>query len=179
MKLQVVDGDGIQTREDMERLVGDICGLTIKQDGLKVQMDSYIKDVRDRYEKDLAGISGELSSKMERAKAWAETHPEEFGKAKSLDMTHGVVGFRTGMPKLKTLRGWTWDRVLSSIKELNLGYLIRRTEAVNKEAILAEAMKPKVSKEMIAAFGVEVVQDETFFVEPKRETETEAGRLSA
>jgi phage host-nuclease inhibitor protein Gam len=179
MKLQVVDGAAIQTREDMERLVGEISALTIKKDTMKVQMDGYIQEVRERYEADLGGIDSALDEKMKLAKTWAQEHPEEFGKAKSLEMTHGIVGFRTGTPKLKTLKGWNWDRVLSSLKELNLGYLIRKKEDVNKEAILAEATKPRTSKEMIAAFGVEVVQDETFFVEPKRETMAESSRISA
>lgn len=82
-------------------------------------------------------------------------------------MAHGTIGFRTGTPKLKTLKGFTWASALQLVKEF-LPDFIRRTEEIAKDKMLAdresEGMTEKLSK-----CGITVAQDETFFVEPKKE----------
>ena len=102
---------------------------------------------------------------------------ELFSKKKSLDMAHGVIGFRTGTPKLKTLKGFTWASALQLVKEFLPGY-VRKTEEVAKDKLLADrdmdvsvkdgAGEVKLSQEMTRC-GIQVVQDETFYVEPKKE----------
>jgi hypothetical protein len=82
-------------------------------------------------------------------------------------MVHGLVGFRTGTPKLKLLSGWTWEKVLEFISVNQLMDLIRTKKEVDKELILAnrDCIKPETLKQI----GIKVVQDEAFFVEPKRD----------
>ena len=92
-------------------------------------------------------------------------------------MAHGVIGFRTGTPKLKTLKGFTWASALQLVKEFLPSY-VRKTEDVAKDKLLADRDmevkvkdgedKVKLSHEM-ARCGIQVVQDETFYVEPKKE----------
>lgn len=106
-----------------------------------------------------------------------ENQAELFSKKKSLDMAHGVIGFRTGTPKLKTLKGFTWASALQLVKEFLPGY-VRTTEEVAKDKLLADRDmevkvkdgedKVKLSQEMTRC-GIQVVQDETFYVEPKKE----------
>ena len=106
-----------------------------------------------------------------------ENQAELFSKKKSLDMAHGVIGFRTGTPKLKTLKGFTWASALQLVKEFLPSY-VRKTEEVAKDKLLADRDmevkvkdgedKVKLSHEM-ARCGIQVVQDETFYVEPKKE----------
>ena len=96
-----------------------------------------------------------------------ENRDELFTKRKSLETTHGTIGFRTGTPKLKTLKGFTWNAVVNMLKEFLPGY-VRTSEEANKEKLLAD----RESEEVVALFpkvGITVVQDETFFVEPKKE----------
>ena len=82
-------------------------------------------------------------------------------------MAHGVIGFRTGTPKLKTLKGFTWASALQLVKEFLPDY-VRQTWDIAKDKLLAdrdtEAMFEKMAK-----CGIQVVQDETFYVEPKKE----------
>ena len=159
-------GPSIVTRDQMERVVGQICALTILRDQTTATMDGRLQEIRQQYEQQLSDTAGELDKLMAMAQDWAEEHPEEFGKRRSIEMVHGTLGFRTGTPKLKTLKGWTWDRVLEMLKSANLSYLIRRKEEVNKEAILAEAAKQNLQS--WCEIGCQVVQDESFFVEPNR-----------
>jgi phage host-nuclease inhibitor protein Gam len=160
-------GPALQTRDEMEGVVGRICALTIKRDGLVVQMDEYIQEVRDRYQTDLTSIDEQMKQLMALARDWAEANPADFGPNKSIEMTHGAVGFRTGMPALKTLSGWTWAKVLAAMKNLNLKSYIRTKEEIDKDAILAE--RKNIPTENLRRIGLKIHQDEAFFIDPKRE----------
>lgn len=85
-------------------------------------------------------------------------------------MTHGTIGFRTGTPKLKTLKGFTWASAVNLVKEF-LPSFIRTSEEVAKDKLLADRDEEGMTEKM-AKCGIQVVQDETFYVDPKKE-ETE------
>ena len=167
-------GPAIQTRQQMERVVADICELTIFRDAQTAAMDQRLMEIRTEYEMTLSKCQEELDAKMALAQAWAEANPAEFGAKKSIQMVHGEVGFRTGMPQLKPLTGWTWDRVKEALKTGNFGY-IRTKEEVDKAQILADRL---IIGEAMRTIGCRVVQDEPFFVEPKRDSQEEQ-RLTA
>lgn len=156
----------ITTREEMEALVGDIARLKTFQQQTTAAMDQRITEVRAEYEQQLGDAERDLAPMVESVRLWAEANPEAFGKHKSLDLLHGVIGWRVGMPTLKTLSGWTWDRVLERLKSLTTySGFVRTKEEVDKASILAqrETLLPEDLRQM----GVRVVQDESFFVEPK------------
>ena len=98
-----------------------------------------------------------------------ENREELFTKRKSLETTHGTIGFRTSTPKLKTLKGFTWASVLNLLKEFLPDY-VRTAEEPAKDKLLADREDEEVSA-LFPKVGIAVVQDETFFVEPKKETE--------
>lgn len=158
-------GASVATRADMEDLVGRIVELTILRDAHKVDMDDQIAGIRKSYETRLANAESEIERLTTIAKTWAENHPEEFGNKKSLEMVQAVVGFRTGTPKLKTLAKWTWDKVKTALIERGMGFVRTKTE-VDKDALLAK--REQLGNEL-ACVGLKVVQDEAFYIEPKRE----------
>ena len=167
-----------KTREEMETLVGAIANLKNMDRKLKVEMDAKLKAVKDQYLVGFTQINDALTVMMPQALAWAETHPDEFGKAKSIDMLHGLVGWRTNTPSLKTLRGWTWDRVLEKLRSLgNFGsQFIRVKQEVDKQLLLAE--REGLGVQGLKDLGVQVVQEDEFFVEPKL-TATEKREVAA
>lgn len=160
-------GPALQTRDEMEWVVGEICALTIKSDALVVQMDEYIQEVRERYQTDLTAIKEKLPPLMALAQDWAEANPSAFGQNKSIEMTHGTVGFRTGMPTVKTLAGWTWAKVLVAVKSLRLVSYIRTYEEIDKDAIIAD--RKTILQETLRQMGLRIKQEESFFVDSKRE----------
>lgn len=124
--------------------------------------------IREKYASKLAELDAEKTKAFDTLQSFAtENQAELFTKKKSLDMAHGTIGFRTGTPKLKTLKGFTWASALQLVKEFLPGY-IRQTEEIAKDKLLAdrdtEEMMPQMNK-----CGIQVVQDETFYVEPKKE----------
>lgn len=160
-----------KTREEIETLVGDIAALKITERTLKAEMDAHLKQVKDGYLDRLTALNDSIAHKMPGALAWAEAHPEDFGKLKSIEMLHGVIGWRTNTPSLKTLSGWTWDRVLDVVKKLpGLAGYVRVKEEMNKQALLAD--RDALGADGLRAIGLKVVQEDEFYVEP-RLTETE------
>lgn len=131
--------------------------------------------IREKYANKLAELEGEKEKAFDTLQAYAtENQTELFTKKKSLEMAHGVIGFRTGTPKLKTLKGFTWASALQLVKEFLPGY-VRQTEEIAKDKLLAdrdtEDMVPQMAK-----CGIQVAQDETFYVEPKRRMRHETER---
>lgn len=167
----------IETRQDAENELCDIADLTLERNSAQILLDEEITRARDKYSETLASFNQQIESKSERLREWAELNPDEFPKGKkSLELTHGTLGFRTGTPKLKTISRKTWAAVLETIKRIGLNVWIRSEESVNKEKIIAEARgasADQVPQEWVAEkmriIGVQVVQDETFFIEPKLE----------
>jgi len=96
-----------------------------------------------------------------------ENQAELFAKKKSLDTVHGTIGFRTGTPKLKTLKGFTWGAVTNLLKEFLPDY-VRTIEEPAKDKLLADRDNTEVSG-LFAKVGIAVTQDESFYVEPKKE----------
>lgn len=124
--------------------------------------------IREKYADRLATLTAEKEQAFDTLQAFATENQEDlFAKKKSLDMAHGTIGFRTGTPKLKTLKGFTWASALELVKEFLPDY-VRQTWDIAKDKLLAdrdvEEMLPRMAK-----CGMQVVQDEAFYVEPKKE----------
>jgi phage host-nuclease inhibitor protein Gam len=157
----------IETREELEATVGRISAKTSARDGLLADLESEINEARSRYEPQITAYGEEINSDFEATQRWAEANPSTFSTRKSLDLMHGTIGFRTGQPRLKLLSGWTWNRVLELMAVNRLTDYIRQKQEPDKERILAE--RDQLTDELMKRIGVKVVQDETFYIEPKRE----------
>lgn len=124
--------------------------------------------IREKYADKLATLTNEREQAFDTLQAFAtENQAELFAKKKSLDMAHGVIGFRTGTPKLKTLKGFTWASALQLVKEFLPDY-VRQTWDIAKDKLLADRETDTILENM-AKCGIQVVQDEAFYVEPKKE----------
>jgi len=155
----------IRNREAMESLIGEIAALKNQQRLLTADMDGQIQSIRRQFEAQLAAQNEALDLKMEHARLWSEANPQEFGAARSIETVHGAVGWRTGQPALKTVPGWTFDRVLQTLKTAGASGYIRVKEEVHKQNLLSD--REAIGAEKLRELGLRVVQEETFFVEPK------------
>ena len=153
---------------------------------ISAEIELQCAKIREKHQADLTRLTAERDAAFETLQAFAtENKPELFSKKKSLDMAHGTIGFRTGTPKLKTLKGFTWEAAKTLVKKFLPDY-IRTSEEIAKDKFLAdrdleevEFIEGDITKktvpmsEAMAECGILVTQDETFFVEPKKE-ETDA-----
>jgi phage host-nuclease inhibitor protein Gam len=155
-------------QEEMELAFADYARADARIQKINATMDIEMTRIREKYQDEL-GKQSELKDKsFDILQAYAMENREElFSKKKSMETTHGTLGFRTGTPKLKTLKGFTWGAVVNLLKEFLPGY-VRTSEEANKEKLLADRESEEVAA-MFPKVGISVVQEETFYVEPKKE----------
>lgn len=155
-------------QEEMELAFADYARADARIQKINATMDIEMTRIREKYQDELSKLAEAKEKSFDIMQAYAlENRDELFSKRKSLETTHGTMGFRTGTPKLKTLKGFTWGAVVNMLKEFLPGY-VRTSEEANKEKLLAD----RESEEVTALFpkvGITVVQEETFYVEPKKE----------
>lgn len=124
--------------------------------------------IREKYAQRLAELDNLRASAFDTLQVYAaENRDKLFTPKKSLEMAHGTIGFRTGTPKLKTLKGFTWASSLQLVREFLPGY-VRITEEIAKDSLIADRAEPQMP-ELMAKCGLRTVQAETFYVYPKKE----------
>lgn len=130
-------------------------------------MEAEIHAVRTRYAQGIADLKALQAEAFERLQRIAESVPEQFSEKKSLNLAHCTIGFRTGTPKVVLLKGWKLDTSLPMLKKYLPDY-VRTKEEANKEALIADRDNKEVSK-LFPKCGIEIKQEETFYVEAKVE----------
>lgn len=151
---------------------------------INAEIDLQCAKIREKHADRLTALTAERDQAFDTLQSYAtENQAELFVKKKSLEMAHGTIGFRTGTPKLKTLKGFTWASAQQLAKKFLPMTYIRQTEEIAKDKLLADRDMDEVEvydtttgdprtasmKEAMAVIGIQVVQDETFYVEPKKE----------
>lgn len=158
------------TAEQAEAAFADFAKADAKIQHIQSKMDMEMTRIREKYADELAKLSETRDECFGLMQIFATEKREElFSKRKSYESAHGVFGFRTGTPKLKNMKGFTWASVTNMVKEFLPEY-IRTAEELAKDKLLADREKEEVA-ELFPKCGIIVVQDETFYVEPKKENE--------
>jgi len=161
----------ITTRDEAEACMNELALAENNRRKLLAIRDGQVLAINSKYEAGIAACAEDVKEKSDALRAWAEAHPEAFPKGrKSLDLVSGVIGFRTGTPKLALLsRAWNWEKVLAEAMHY-IPNFIRSKPELDKESIIAQREELAGALPRIC---VKVVQEESFFVEPAL-TDTDA-----
>lgn len=158
------------TREAMEEAFGRYATADAEMQSINAAMDKEFVAIRERNAERLAELEAQKAESFEVMQVFATEQREVlFSKRRSLETTHGIIGFRTGTPKLKTRRGFTWAAALELVREFLPSY-IRTSEEVAKDKLLADRENEQLQP-LMQKCGIDVVQEESFYVEPKKEKE--------
>ena len=156
------------TRETADEALATYAMVDAQMAKIVADIELQCVKIREKYADKLAEFEEQKATTFDTLQAYAsENKGDLFTKKKSLDMVHGTIGFRTGTPKLKTLKGFTWASALQLVREFLPSY-IRTTEEITKDKLLADRDVEGMQDNMNRC-GIQVIQDETFFVEPKKE----------
>jgi phage host-nuclease inhibitor protein Gam len=155
------------SREDAETAFAAFAEADARQQKIAATMDVQITKIREKYSDELARLGDEKEASFELIQGYAVSNRDDFGHKKSMDLVHGIIGFRTGTPKLKLRKGFTWPSVVNLLREFLPGY-VRTSEEPAKDRLLADRDVPEVNAQF-QKLGIMVDQDEVFFVEPKKE----------
>ena len=158
---------GVST-EQMESAFSDYAIADAQLQAVNAAIDVQVTNIREDYAGEIAKLTEVKEKAFEVLQAFAlENKDDLFSKKKSMESVHGTIGFRTGTPKLKLLKGFTWGAVTNLLKEFLPDY-VRKTEEPAKDKLLADRDDADVFK-LFGKVGIAVAQDETFYVEPKKE----------
>ncbi|MBC6425214.1 MAG: host-nuclease inhibitor Gam family protein [Ekhidna sp.] len=155
------------TKEEAGEAMHAFALANAREKQLHAKIEEQTIRIREKYKSDLDAAKEKKALNFDILHSYAESNDALFAQKKSLDMSHGVIGFRIGTPKLKARKGFTWAAVLELAKE-KAAKFIRTKEEVAKDTLLA-CRNDAGMEEVMDAIKVEVVQDEAFFVEPKEE----------
>lgn len=156
--------------EEMEAAFTEFATSDAKLQKINATIDLQVTAIREKYADQVIELTKSKEKAFDIIQAFATANKEElFSKKKSMETVHGTLGFRTGTPKLKPLKGFTWPAITNLLKEFLPNY-VRVSEEPAKDKLLADRDDENVSKYM-AKVGISVIQEETFFVEPKKEGE--------
>lgn len=155
----------IETRAQFDSTVDAICKLQLDREERVTERDRLIADIREKHDTEIERLGEEISAKLVLCEKFATTHRDTlFGKLKSAASSLGLFGFRTGNPTLKLLnRKWKWTDVIATLKATGRLDLIITKEDPDKNGL------KKLPDEELATLGLRIEQEETFFIEPKRD----------
>ncbi|MDR3427826.1 host-nuclease inhibitor Gam family protein [Silvimonas sp.] len=162
----------ITTRDEAESVMNELALAETNKRTLTSRLDAAVLKLQDEAAVGIGECDTSIAAKVDALRAWAESHPEDFPKdRKSIVFLSGTLGFRTGTPKLALLsRAWKWEMVLNAVLARAFAFT-RTTTELDKEAILAfaasEPDKEALETKVLKPIGVKVVQEESFYVEPK------------
>lgn len=156
----------IRSRDEAEAVMHELANIANNKRKLVAKMDTEVLAAQSRYAAGIEQCEAEARAKTDALRMWAESNPQEFGKKKSIEFLAGVLGFRTGTPKLALLnRAWNWDKVTEAVCSF-LPNFVRNKPEVDKEAILGQRDEEAIQA-ILPRVGLKVVQDESFYAEPK------------
>lgn len=158
----------IISRADADSILGKIREIEIERRTLHLEIEAAKKRIEDEHAERITEITDELQAMVQQLQAWSDRHRAEFGDRKSMILTHGEMGWRMSPPALQTLKKVTWKEVLKRLGALKFRRFIRIKPEVAKDVILTHRDK-LAARGLLAKIGVEVVQEDVFFVEPKIE----------
>lgn len=155
----------LSNRYQFDSTVDEICRLQLERESLVTGRDKKLADIMEEHNPEIERLGEEISAKLLLCEKYATTHRETlFGKIKSATSALATFGFRVGNPTLKLLnRKWKWDDVVAALKSSGRFECVRTKEEPNKDAL------KMLSDADLAAVGLRIEQQETFYIEPKRE----------
>lgn len=157
-----------QNLTEAEAVMQQYAEADAKRKQINAVMDEAITKIRAKNSEELQELNTTISNCFDKMQIFAETQPELFEKKKSFETSHGVIGFRTGTPKLKAQKGYTLKSALTLLQRFNATDYIRTKVEMAKDVLIANRNQDDCKKLMKDA-GLEVVQDDTFYIELRKE----------
>lgn len=171
----------LATREAVEITVADTCDAQLKRESLTVERDARIKLIKDQYDPKIEEQDDVIATNLTLLEQWADANTGEFGDARSMVISGARLGYRLGNPAVKPAGKLTFKAIIAGLQKLGehplaKKYLRVKTE-FDKDAALSTGRLVESTDESVATqadhelttLGVEIVQAETFYLDPPRE----------
>ena len=158
----------IINREELPECMRRFSDATSKIKGIEAEIELATQEIRRKYQHKLDALMAVREDNFDKLQVFAEANKRElFVSKKSMELTHGTMGFRLGTPAVEKSKKVTWEGVLENLRLIDSNF-VRTKEEANKELIIAGRQDAETMQKL-RAIGLDVVQKETFFVEARAE----------
>jgi phage host-nuclease inhibitor protein Gam len=163
-KKKIISNVNYEQAQEASAVYAQICS---RLDFIEAEMNERINKIRDAYYDEIIDLNEEKEKHFEVLEVYAKEQKDNWGKRKSVELLHSVIGFRTCTPKVTKDKKFTWEGIVEMVKE-KFPSLVRVKSELDKEAIIA-LRDEEIFRSLKNTCYLDVVQDETFFVEAKTE----------
>lgn len=133
------------TAEETLRQIGELTRL-LKVKNMRAQTE--IEEIKAGNKKETEGIQAEIKLLKKALKSFSDRERKRTGFLSKRTL-YGLITYRRST-SLKTLKGFTWDRVIELLREKRFSQFLRIKHSVDKEALKLS----KLSTEKLAELGV-------------------------
>ena len=130
-------------------------------------VEAEVNELLEKYQDELACLAQGKAIAFETVQSYCISNKDSlFAKRRSIGTVDAIAGFRLGTPRLKTARTGDWKKVLTGLREKLPAY-VRNVEEPAKDLLLADRNQEHVAP-VLVELGIQVVQDELFYIETKK-----------
>lgn len=146
--------------------MGEFAQLSAELKQKEAELEERCALLRMEYEGEMARLGAMAEARVRELKDWAVQNKEAFGEAKSLKLLHGIIGFRTGTPSVRTPVDFSVDSVPVAFRRVRVELDKERVLALWRSAVPQDQEK---LEELKATCGIRITQTERFYAEAKTE----------
>lgn len=169
----------LKTRAAVEQTITETVEAQIHRELLTAERDALVLAITEKKNPAIDELGADIESNLALLEQWADCNRAEFGDAQSMVINEHRLGYRVGQPTVKPVGKLKFPAIIKAILakggELAKKFLRIKTE-LNKEAVLEVARLTGCGDEVarataadeLATIGCEVVQGESFYLEPNR-----------
>lgn len=151
----------INNFEDADKalyFLGKVESLIAKKEAV---MNSRIQTIRDKFDVETAQARTKKDLIEKEIKSFLWNNKHEFIKQRTKSLVHGVIGWRTGTPKVLLLnRKYNTKTVLELAKKLFKARYVRQKEELAKDVIIADFSKEEIDDNKLASMGLRIDKGE-------------------
>lgn|SRR5574344_575355 len=155
------------TRAAAETAMNEYCAARTIYLSNTTEMEMQLNEIRNRFASAINDAKERMEAMSSRLEQFAIDHRIEMNERRTLRLFAGKIGYRIGKPRLTNRDGYPWDAILKLVK-LRMSKYIRIKEELDKSKLLSDRNDPKTVQN-IRDCGMDIVQEETFFVQPKED----------
>ncbi len=165
----------IETVEEVDQKLLDLGGLKVHISKAEANMNAKMQALRQKFDEETQDDRAKAEFIEKEIEQYCIINHAKFDRQRTIELTHGSIGFRTNPPKVNQLnKKYSVQTSLELIKRIFTGKYLRTKEEIDKEAILTDYATKAITDEQIAGVGLRIDQGEKFFCEPKWEEIQEA-----
>jgi phage host-nuclease inhibitor protein Gam len=153
----------LQTFDDVDSRLKQIAEHETFLAQEEANMNEEINDLRAKYDERTKAARAQKTVLEQEVEGYCKANKNRFDSQRSMNLTFGVVSFRTAPPKVSQLnKKYSIATSIELLKKLFKGGYVRTKEEIDKEGILASYASKEITDEKLAAVGLRIDQEEKF-----------------